>query len=201
MRFGYPAQARDQRPRASEAPASRRQPGGAAARTRLQHRPMHDAARPPRFALVPDLPAPARACRTKTFELCVGGLHGCLLPRRAAARSSARIRRAGCRIADAQQLQTLPAVADYDRGRESAEAEWAWEHWQGTLRAGAMRSSRASPTRATAGCWTSSPIVRSDGVVRVGYVTRVAHGRRRAARRGRTARPDAAHVVRQRRWR
>ena len=58
-------QARDQRPRAIEAPAIRRQPGGIAARARLQHRAMHDAPGASRFALVPDPPAPARARRRR----------------------------------------------------------------------------------------------------------------------------------------
>ena len=58
-------QARDQRARPPEAAAIRRQPGGAAARARLQPRAMHDAARPPRFALVPAAAAPVERRRRR----------------------------------------------------------------------------------------------------------------------------------------
>ena len=100
---------------------------------------------------------------------------GRVLPRRAAARSSARIPRAGCRSPTRSSCRRWPpspttiaaARAPKPSGRGSA----------GRARSnGAMRSSCASPIPAIAGCSTSSRSCASDGVVRAGYVTRVAMG-------------------------
>ena len=78
-------------------------------------------------------------------------------------------------FAEAQQLQAIAAIGDYDRGREGAEAEWAWEQWQGTLEPrDALVVRESDPVRR----WMLDQLamLRSDGVVRVGYVTRVAMG-------------------------
>jgi hypothetical protein len=77
--------------------------------------------------------------------------------------------------AEAQQLQAIAAVEDYDRGKEGAEAEWAWERWQGTCEPReALVVRESDPIHR----WMLDQlaIVKSDGVVRVGYVTRVAIG-------------------------
>ncbi len=109
----------------------------------------------------------------KEVELCAGGLPaayfrvgGHSFERKAAGRLS---------FAEAQQLQTMGAVPDYDRGRESAEIEWAWERWEGTCdrrEAAIMRTS--DPVHR----WMLDQlaIVRTEGQVRIGSVTRVALG-------------------------
>jgi hypothetical protein len=78
-------------------------------------------------------------------------------------------------FAEAQQLQAIAAVEDYDRGKEDAESQWAWERWQGTCEPReALVVRESDPVHR----WMLEQlaIVRSDDVVRVGYVTRVAIG-------------------------
>jgi hypothetical protein len=110
----------------------------------------------------------------KMVEVCAGGLPAAYFrigghtfePKDPAGRLS---------FAEAQQLQTMGAVPDYDRGREGAEIEWAWERWEGSCERRDAALVRASdPLRR----WVLDQlvIVKSDGQVRVGSVTRVALG-------------------------
>ena len=120
------------------------------------------------------VPRRASDAPVRTLELCAGGLPAAYF--RAGGRTFERKDPAGrMSFAEAQQLQALDAVPDYDRGRESAEREWAWERWQGTCEwreASVVRESDAQHR------WILDQlaIVRSDGQVRVGFVTRVALG-------------------------
>ena len=76
---------------------------------------------------------------------------------------------------EAQQLHVIAAVDNYDRGREGAESEWAWERWQGTCEPREVLVLRESVAIHR---WMLDQlaIVRCDDMVRVGYVTRVAIG-------------------------
>ncbi len=115
----------------------------------------------------PDLPP-------KPVELCAGGLPAAYF--RASGHTFDRKDPAGrLSFADAQQLQTLAAVPDYDAGRESAEGEWAWEQWEGICERRDASVVRTSDPRHR---WVLDQlaIVRSDGELRVGSVTRVALG-------------------------
>jgi hypothetical protein len=110
----------------------------------------------------------------KALELCAGGLPAAYF--RAAGRSFEPREPAGrMSFADAQQLQAIAAVPDYDRGREAADHEWAWEEWHGTHEWREARVARDSGARHR---WVLDQLVvaRSDGQVRVGFVTRVALG-------------------------
>jgi hypothetical protein len=91
---------------------------------------------------------------------------------------------------------TRGAGPDYDRGRESAEAEWAWEHWEGTCERREASLVRTSDPRYR---WVVDQlaIVRTGGEVRIGFVTRVALGADGQPGCGRTARARVADVVRQ----
>ena len=110
----------------------------------------------------------------RSIELCAGGLPAAYF--RAGDRTFERKDPAGrMSFTEAQQLQALDSVSDYDRGRESAEREWPWERWRGTCEwreATVVRESDALHR------WILDQlaIVRSDGQVRVGFVTRVALG-------------------------
>jgi len=120
------------------------------------------------------IPRRASEAPMKALELCVGGLPAAYF--RASGRTFERKDPAGrMSYAEAQQLQTMGAVPDYDRGRESAEQEWAWERWQGTYEWREASVVRASDPRHR---WMLDQlaIARSDGQVRVGFVTRVALG-------------------------
>ena len=120
------------------------------------------------------VPRRASEVPTKAVELCMGGLPAAYF--RVAGRTFERKDPAGrMSFADAQHLQTMGAVPDYDRGRENAEREWAWERWQGTYErreASVVRDS--DPLHR----WILDQlaIARTDGQVRVGFVTRVALG-------------------------
>ncbi len=94
----------------------------------------------------------------------------------AAARSSARIRRARLSFEEAQQLQALGPITDYDRGREDAEREWAWERWQGAYewREASLHARVRRAPSLVAGAARASRGATAD--LRVGCVTRVAHG-------------------------
>jgi hypothetical protein len=120
------------------------------------------------------IPRRASEAPMKALELCVGGLPAAYF--RASGRTFERKDPAGrMSYAEAQQLKTMGAVPDYDRGRESAELEWAWERWQGTYEWRESSVVRASDARHR---WMLDQlaIARSDGQVRVGFVTRVALG-------------------------
>ena len=110
----------------------------------------------------------------KAFELCSGGLPAAYF--RVSGRTFERKDPAGrLSYADAQQLQAIAAVVDYDNGREERRSRVGWEHWQGTFESrDAMVARESEPGRR----WMLDQlaVMRSDGVVRVGYVTRVAMG-------------------------
>jgi hypothetical protein len=108
------------------------------------------------------------------FELCVGGLPAAYF--RVAGRSFEPGDPAGrMSFAEAQQLQTIDAIPDYDRGRDTADHEWAWEQWHGTYQWREACVVRDSDARHR---WILEQlaIARSDGQVRIGFVTRVALG-------------------------
>ena len=181
MRFGYPGKlATSVRGRLKRLQI-RRQSGRAAARPRLQRRAVHDAARAPRRALVPASAARDRTRPSDAVELCAGGLPAAYF--RVSGRTFEREGPGGrLSFEEAQQLQTLGALTDYDRGREEAERDWPWERWQGTLRV-ARGVARARVRRARiAGRSTSWRSRAATGRLRVGYVTRVALGAAAGAR-------------------
>ena len=110
----------------------------------------------------------------KTVELCAGGLPAAYF--RASGHTFERKDAAGrLSFADAQQLQTLGAVPDYERGRESAETEWPWERWEGTSERREALLVRVSDPRHR---WVLEQlaILLTGGELRVGFVTRVALG-------------------------
>lgn len=110
----------------------------------------------------------------KLVELCPGGLPAAYF--RVGGHTFERKDPSGrLSFSEAQTLQTMGAVPDYDRGREGAEAEWAWERWEGTCERRDVSVVRASEPLHR---WMLDQlaIVRSDGQVRVGSVTRVALG-------------------------
>jgi hypothetical protein len=120
------------------------------------------------------LPRRATDAPASFVELCAGGLPAAYF--RISGRSFERKDPAGrLSFDEAQQLQTLGSIADYDRGREEADREWAWERWQG-----AYEWREASVTRVSDAVhrWSLEQlaITRSDGRMRVGCVTRVALG-------------------------
>jgi cyclic-di-GMP-binding protein len=73
----------------------------------------------------------------------------------------------------AQHLQTLGALTDYDRGRDDAEREFAWERWEGRYEWRDASVVRTSPAKHR---WQLEQLatVRDEERVRVGSVTRVA---------------------------
>jgi cyclic-di-GMP-binding protein len=73
----------------------------------------------------------------------------------------------------AQHLQTLAALTDYDRGREEAEATYAWEQWGGHYE---WAEAAVTRTQGTQHHWALDQVVtlRDEERVRLGYVTRVA---------------------------
>ena len=135
---------------------------------------MHDASGASRFALVPALPAPVEPAGRRRSSFASAA---CRPPTFASSGHTFERKDPAGRLsfAEAQQLQTLGAVPDYDRGRESAEAEWAWEQWEGTCERRDASLVRASDPRHR---WMLDQlaIVRTDGELRIGYVTRVALG-------------------------
>ena len=107
-------------------------------------------------------------------ELCVGGLPAAYF--RVGGHTFERKGPAGrLSFAEAQQLQTMGAVPDYDPRRDDAEAQWAWERWEGTVE---RRDASVVRVSEPLHRWMLDQlaIVRSDGQVRVGSVTRVALG-------------------------
>jgi len=120
------------------------------------------------------LPRRRSEAPVKAVELCVGGLPAAYF--RASGRTFERKDPGGrLSFAAAQDLQTMGAIAEYDRGRENAEREWAWERWEGTCDSREASVVRASDAQHR---WIVDQlaIARSDGQVRVGFVTRVALG-------------------------
>ena len=108
------------------------------------------------------------------IELCAGGLLAAYF--RLSGRTFERKDPGGRRtFQETQQLRTLGAVVDYDRGREDAEREWPWERWEGTCELRDASITRASEARHR---WSLEQlaIVRRGGQVRAGFVTRVALG-------------------------
>jgi len=117
-------------------------------------------------------PRPAAGTSVATIELCAGGLPAAYF--RASGRSfDGKDPANHMSFEETQQLQTLGTVSDYDRGREAAERDWAWERWTG-----AYEWREASIVRVSDALhrWSLEQlaIARSDGQVRVGFVTRVA---------------------------
>jgi hypothetical protein len=118
------------------------------------------------------VPRRASEAPVTTLELCVGGLPAAYF--RAGGRTFERKEPAGrMSFVEAEQLQTMAAVPDYDRGRESAEREWTWERWQGACEWREASVVRESDARHR---WILDQlaIARSEGKVRIGFVTRVA---------------------------
>jgi hypothetical protein len=117
-------------------------------------------------------PRPAVEVPTATIEVCAGGLPAAYF--RVGGRSfDPKDPAHHMSFEETQQLQTLGTVSDYDRGREAAEREWAWEAWQGNCEwreASIVRVSGAQHR------WSLDQlaITRRDGQVRVGFVSRVA---------------------------
>jgi len=73
----------------------------------------------------------------------------------------------------AQHLQTLGALTDYDRGRDDAEREYAWERWEGRYE---WRDASLVRTSPCVHRWQLEQLatVRDEERVRLGCVTRVA---------------------------
>lgn len=111
--------------------------------------------------------------RDTPVELCAGGLPGAYF--RAAGRTFAkRDPNAHLTYEGSTQLFGLAAVSDYDRDREGAERNFAWESWSGACeyRDATLRRSGGAHHR-----WFLDQLVtlRDEGArTRVGYVTRVA---------------------------
>jgi hypothetical protein len=118
------------------------------------------------------LPRPAAETRAATIELCAGGLMAAYF--RVGGRSfDPKDPAHHMSFEETQQLQTLGTVADYDRGREAAEREWAWETWKGTYE---WRDASIARVSDCGHRWSLDQlaITRNGGQVRVGSVTRVA---------------------------
>ena len=118
--------------------------------------------------------APRRVSKAPStnVELCAGGLLAAYY--RVSGRTFQRKDPGGGRtFQETQQLRTLGAVVDYDRGREEAERDWPWERWQGTYELREASLTRDSEAQHR---WSLEQlaIARREGQVRVGFVTRVA---------------------------
>jgi hypothetical protein len=104
-------------------------------------------------------------------DLCCGGLAAAYF--RVRGRTFSRDDTLG-RIYTQQSkhLQSLDAVADYDRGRDDAERTWPWEQWQGSCE---WRDAALWRTGAVKHRWFLEQLVviRDDERTRLGYVTRV----------------------------
>ena len=118
------------------------------------------------------LPRRAPDGASATVELCAGGLPAAHF--RVSGRTFERKDPAKqMSFEESQHLQVLPPVGDYDRGREDAEREWAWETWQGALE---PREATVVRDSDEVHRWSLDQlaIARSGGLLRVGFVTRVA---------------------------
>ena len=118
------------------------------------------------------LPRRVQAVPEVTVELCAGGLSAAYF--RVSGRTFER-RDPADRLTfqDAQHLQTLGPVPDYDRGRDDAEREWGWERWRGTYE---WRDATLACASDDGHRWTLEQlaIARYEGSIRIGAVTRVA---------------------------
>lgn len=118
------------------------------------------------------LPRRATDAPPANVELCAGGLSaayfrvgGISFDRKDPAKQMS--------AEESRQLQILAPVSDYDRGREEAEREWAWERWRGTYE---WRDAALTRNSDAVHRWSLEQlaIARSDEKLRVGFVTRVA---------------------------
>jgi hypothetical protein len=120
------------------------------------------------------LPRRATDAPASAIELCAGGLPAAYF--RISGRTFDR-KDPSSRLSfeEAQQLQTLGPIADYDRGRTDADREWPWERWQGAYEWRDASVARVSEFHHR---WSLEQlaIARSEGRLRVGCVTRVAIG-------------------------
>ena len=118
------------------------------------------------------VPRRASEATPSNLELCSGGLPAAYF--RVSGRTFER-KDPGARrtYQETQQMRTLGAVVDHDRGREDAERDWPWERWQGTYELRDASLTRVSEARHR---WSLEQlaIARRDGQVRVGFITRVA---------------------------
>jgi hypothetical protein len=120
------------------------------------------------------LPRRPSTARDAAVELCAGGLAATYF--RVGGRSFERRDSTGrFSFGEAQQLQALGPIADYDRGREDAERAWPWERWQGACE---WRDATLARISDPLHRWSLDQlaIARIDDRVRVGYVTRVVQG-------------------------
>jgi len=120
------------------------------------------------------LPRRATDAPASVIELCAGGLPAAYY--RISGRTFDRKDPSGrLSFEEAQQMQTLGSIADYDRGRTDADREWAWERWQGAYEWREASIARVSDSHHR---WSLEQlaVARSEGRLRVGCVTRVAFG-------------------------
>jgi hypothetical protein len=108
---------------------------------------------------------------TMTVELCGGGVPGTYF--RVGGRTFDRKDPLGRTYQRSQHLATLGALTDYDRFREEAERNWAWERWQGRYE---WRDASLTRVGAAQHRWFLEQLVslRDDERTRLGWVTRVA---------------------------
>ena len=119
------------------------------------------------------LPRRAPEAPAADVELCGGGLPAAYF--RVSGRTFEKADPSRLSFQEVQRLQTTGPVVDYDRGREEAERDWAWERWHGTREWRDAAIARVSDAHHR---WSLEQlaITRSDGQLRVGFVTRVALG-------------------------
>jgi len=129
---------------------------------------------PPGAARLMTPPLRTKSVPENVVEICAGGLLAAYF-RVSGHTFDRKDPTARLSFTEAQQLHVITAVDNYDRGREGAESEWAWERWHGTCEPREVLVVRES---APIHRWMLDQlaIVRSDDRVRVGYVTRVAIG-------------------------
>ena len=120
------------------------------------------------------VPRDASVAPSSEIELCAGGLPSAYF--RVSGHTFERKDPGGRpTFHETQQMRTLGAVVDYDRGREDAEREWPWERWEGTYE---LRDASLARTSEARHRWSLEQlaIARRDGQARAGFVTRVAFG-------------------------
>ena len=112
-----------------------------------------------------------RAAKT-VVEMCGGGINAAYF--RIGGRTFDRRDPLGrMSFQGAQHLQTLGALTDYDRGRDDAERDFAWERWEGRYERRDASIVRTSPAKHRWGL-EQLATVRDEERVRLGSVTRVA---------------------------
>jgi hypothetical protein len=112
------------------------------------------------------------AAATMTIELCGGGVPGAFF--RVGGRTFDRKDPLGrLTYQGSQHLATLGALTDYDRFREEAERNFAWERWQGRYE---WRDAAVTRVDGAQHRWFLEQLVslRDDERTRLGWVTRVA---------------------------